>query len=107
MIPEADKSPLLPSIYFQAGEARLALTETVPAREHFLSASKVKGTPAELAESITGRKKPRLTTPMWLARVGAPFQHALDNLRGREAAVVRHGEGDKPRRHLQLIVVEG
>ena len=38
---------------------------------------------AELAESITGRKKPRLTTPMWLARVGAPFQHALDNLRGR------------------------
>lgn len=52
LIPEAQKSPLLPSIFFQAGEARLALTEAGPAREHFLSASKIKNTPPELAESI-------------------------------------------------------
>lgn len=28
---------------------------------------------AALAESITGRKAPRLTTPLWLARAGVPF----------------------------------
>lgn len=52
LIPDAKDSPLLPSILFQAGEARLALTETAPAREHFLEASKVKKAPAALAESI-------------------------------------------------------
>ncbi|MEM9346112.1 MAG: tetratricopeptide repeat protein [Planctomycetota bacterium] len=52
LIRDAGKSPLLPSILFQAGESRLALTETIPAREHFLAASKVKKTPPELTESI-------------------------------------------------------
>lgn len=52
LIANAKDSPLLPSILFQAGEARLALTEAAPAREHFLAASKVKNTPAGLAESI-------------------------------------------------------
>lgn len=52
LIPNAKDNPLLPSILFQAGEARLALTETQPAREHFLAASKVKDTPKQLAESI-------------------------------------------------------
>jgi tetratricopeptide (TPR) repeat protein len=52
LIAGAKDSPLLPSILFQAGESRLALTETAPAREHFLAASKIKNTPAGLAESI-------------------------------------------------------
>lgn len=52
LIPKAGNNPLLPSILFQAGEARLALTEAAPAREHFMAASKVRGTPAQLSESI-------------------------------------------------------
>lgn len=52
LIAEAKDSPLLPSILFQAGESRLALTETVPAREHYLAATLVKNVPKELAESI-------------------------------------------------------
>jgi dihydroflavonol-4-reductase len=40
---------------------------------------------AELAESITGVPRPRMVTPMWLARVGAPFQRGWDHLNGRRA----------------------
>ena len=52
LIPGGAKSALLPSILFQAGESRLALTETIPAREHYLTAYKVPNTPRALAESI-------------------------------------------------------
>ncbi len=52
LIPRAVESKLMPSILFQAAESRLALTESVPAREHFLTAYKAKGVPAGLAESI-------------------------------------------------------
>ena len=43
---------MLASILFQAGESRLSLTETVPARGHFLAAHKVSPGSAPLAESI-------------------------------------------------------
>jgi TolA-binding protein len=52
LIPGSEKSKLLPSILFQAGESRLALTETAPARDHYLAASLLQGVPASLAESI-------------------------------------------------------
>ncbi|MEE2789944.1 MAG: NAD-dependent epimerase/dehydratase family protein [Myxococcota bacterium] len=38
---------------------------------------------ADLAESITGVRRPRLISPMWLARGWAPFQMALDRLMNR------------------------
>lgn len=52
LLPDGEKSELLPSILFQAGESRLALTETVPAREHYRVATLLGGVPASLAESI-------------------------------------------------------
>jgi dihydroflavonol-4-reductase len=38
---------------------------------------------AAVAESITGRKRPRLTTPLWLARAGVPFAKLHSRLTGR------------------------
>ncbi|MDX1565241.1 MAG: tetratricopeptide repeat protein, partial [Phycisphaeraceae bacterium] len=56
LIPESEKSSLRPSILFQAGESRLMLTETVPARDHYLAAYRLKkGVPKPLAESILMR----------------------------------------------------
>jgi TolA-binding protein len=55
LIPGGEQSKLLGSIRFQAGEARLALTETVPAREHFYSALQAPGVPKPLVESILMR----------------------------------------------------
>ena len=52
LIPEGEKSKLLPSILFQAAESRLALTETSLARDHYLKAHAAKNVPATLAESI-------------------------------------------------------
>jgi dihydroflavonol-4-reductase len=37
---------------------------------------------AALAAGVTGVPRPRLTAPMWLARVGAPFAQAWAGLRG-------------------------
>ena len=39
---------------------------------------------AGVAESVTGVKPPRLTSPMWLARVGAPFLEGWARLRKEE-----------------------
>ncbi|MFP6738677.1 MAG: tetratricopeptide repeat protein, partial [Planctomycetota bacterium] len=50
----AEKSKLLPSILFQAGESRLLLTETARACEHYLAATK-KSAPPDLAESVLMR----------------------------------------------------
>lgn len=38
---------------------------------------------ATIAEGITGKKRPALVTPMWLARGWAPFQAAFDRMQGR------------------------
>ncbi len=38
---------------------------------------------ASLAESITGVKPPWMVSPMWLARVGAPFQVAFNRMLGQ------------------------
>jgi dihydroflavonol-4-reductase len=38
---------------------------------------------ATVAEGITGKKRPALVTPMWLARGWAPFQAAFDRMQGR------------------------
>jgi dihydroflavonol-4-reductase len=37
---------------------------------------------ATLCTRVTGRPSPRLTSPMWLARIGAPFATAAARLRG-------------------------
>ena len=52
LVAEAKQSKLQPSILFQAGESRLALTETVAARDHYQAASQAANVPASLAESI-------------------------------------------------------
>lgn len=38
---------------------------------------------AAMAESITGRKGPRFTTPLWLARAGVPFARLHSRLTGK------------------------
>lgn len=55
LVADYPESKLRASILFQAGESRLKLTETVPARDHFAAAAKITGTPPELAESILMR----------------------------------------------------
>ena len=52
LVRDAKQSELQPSILFQAGESRLALTETVAARDHYQAASQIPKVPASLAESI-------------------------------------------------------
>ena len=37
---------------------------------------------AQMAQEVTGVKRPGLVTPMWLARAWAPFQMTFDRLRG-------------------------
>lgn len=49
------KSKLRGSMYFQAGESRLRLKETVPAREHYAAGMKIGGLKAVLAESMMMR----------------------------------------------------
>jgi len=39
---------------------------------------------AALVEELTGKKAPRLVTPMWLARVGAPFAQTAAKVMGKE-----------------------
>jgi TolA-binding protein len=55
LLADYPESKLRASILFQAGESRLKLTETVPARDHFAAAAQIAGTPPELAESILMR----------------------------------------------------
>ena len=55
LIEGGEKSKLLPSILFQAGESRLSLTEIIPARDHYLAASKKSPSGAPLTESIVFR----------------------------------------------------
>jgi dihydroflavonol-4-reductase len=38
---------------------------------------------ADLAEAITGVRRPRMVSPIWLARAGAPFQTAFNRARGK------------------------
>jgi nucleoside-diphosphate-sugar epimerase len=39
---------------------------------------------AALAQDLTGKKAPRFTSPMWLARVGAPFATVAAKVAGKE-----------------------
>jgi TolA-binding protein len=55
LLKDYPKSKLIASILFQAGESRLKLGETVPAREHFRNAAAATGAPPGLAESIAMR----------------------------------------------------
>lgn len=55
MIADYPESKLRASMLFYAGESRLQLTETVPARDHFAAAVQIAGTPPELAESTLMR----------------------------------------------------
>ena len=50
-------------------------------------------TVAELAavvQGVTGVRPPRLVSPMWLARVGAPFATAWARVSGTEPLYTRH-----------------
>lgn len=55
MLSDYPKSELLASIYFQAGEARFKLAETVKAREHFARGVKTRNVPKDLLEPMTMR----------------------------------------------------
>ncbi len=55
MLTDYPESKLLASMFFQAGESRLKLGETVAARDHFVKAAAAGGAPANLAESIAMR----------------------------------------------------
>ncbi|HWE31410.1 MAG TPA: SDR family oxidoreductase [Polyangia bacterium] len=45
---------------------------------------------AALVEEITGVRAPRLVSPMWLARVGAPFATAVARIAGKQPLYTRH-----------------
>lgn len=45
---------------------------------------------AALVEEVTGVPAPRLVSPMWLARVGAPFATAVARIAGKEPLYTRH-----------------
>jgi dihydroflavonol-4-reductase len=45
---------------------------------------------AALVEEVTGVRAPRLVSPMWLARVGAPFATAVARIAGRQALFTSH-----------------
>ncbi len=55
MLKDYPQSRFLASILFQAGESRLKLGETVPARAHFAAATTASDVPEDLAESIAMR----------------------------------------------------
>jgi len=55
LITDYPNSKLRASMLFQAGESRLKLKETVPARDHFAAAAKLPGTEPALLESIIMR----------------------------------------------------
>jgi dihydroflavonol-4-reductase len=39
---------------------------------------------ARIAETVTGRRSPRFNSPMWLARIAAPFFQGYAQVRGTE-----------------------
>ena len=45
---------------------------------------------AALVEQVTGVRAPRLVSPMWLARVGAPFATAVARIAGKEPLYTSH-----------------
>jgi len=45
---------------------------------------------ASLVHQITGVRPPRLVSPMWLARVGAPFATAVARIAGKQPLYTRH-----------------
>lgn len=44
---------------------------------------------AAMVEQVTGKRPPRFTSPMWLARTGAPFVELFGRLTGKEALYTR------------------
>lgn len=55
LLTDYPKSKLRSSMFFQAGESRLALHETVKARDHFAAGVKLGNAPAHVAESLLMR----------------------------------------------------
>jgi dihydroflavonol-4-reductase len=45
---------------------------------------------AAIVEQVTGVRAPRLVSPMWLARVGAPFATAVARIAGKQPLYTRH-----------------
>jgi dihydroflavonol-4-reductase len=45
---------------------------------------------AAIVEEVTGVRAPRLVSPMWLARVGAPFATAVARIAGKQPLYTRH-----------------
>ena len=56
---------------------------------------------AGLVHEITGVRPPRLVSPMWLARVGAPFATAAARVAGKQPLYTRHSL--HALRHHQLV----
>jgi len=70
----------------------LAAADRAPTGARYLL-SGARRTVAELAsivKDVTGVRPPRITSPMWLARIGAPFATAYARVAGKEPLYTKH-----------------
>src|SRR6185312_8655841 len=70
----------------------LAAADRAPTGARYLL-SGARRTVAELAsivKDVTGVRPPRITSPMWLARIGAPFATAYTRVAGKEPLYTKH-----------------
>ncbi|MCU1279499.1 MAG: hypothetical protein JWM53_3045 [bacterium] len=70
----------------------LVAADRAPTGARYLLSGARKTVPelAALVEEITGVRAPRLVSPMWLARVGAPFATAAARVAGKQPLYTRH-----------------
>jgi dihydroflavonol-4-reductase len=70
----------------------LAAADRAPKGARYLLSGARKTVPelAALVQEITGVRAPRLVSPMWLARVGAPFATVAARVAGKQPLYTRH-----------------
>ena len=70
----------------------LAAADRAPKGARYLLSGARKTVPelAALAQQITGVRAPRIVSPMWLARVGAPFATVAARVAGKQPLYTRH-----------------
>jgi dihydroflavonol-4-reductase len=68
-------------------EGAIAAAEGAPRGARYILSGHRRTIPeiAALVEQVTGRRRPRLVSPMWLARAAAPFAEAFARASGRRA----------------------
>jgi dihydroflavonol-4-reductase len=73
-------------------DGALAAADRAPRGERYLLSGAHRSVRelAALAQELTGVRAPRLVSPMWLARVGAPFATAVARVAGKQPLFTRH-----------------